>query len=117
MLPVVICPSLVPGTLQSLCSPRVTRSVGDGCLPLQLGLCYSNLAWLTPTVAPNPNVELLKPSAIASHCSLAVSKAVGRGLSPFPSHEAWREWHPAQDIPSHWQANVQASRLELLAVS
>ena len=78
-------------------------------------------AWLTPAVSPvtpHPNVELIKPAAFASsipavsHHSLAVSKAVGQarqGWSPVPSHEASREWHPAQDIPS--QANVQAGEV------
>ena len=67
--------------------------------------------------SPHPNIELIKPAALASfisavsHRSLAVSKAVGQGWSPVPSHEAWREWHwhPAQDIPS--QANVQAGEV------
>ena len=64
---------------------------------------------------PHPNVELIKPAAVASsisafsHCFLAVSKAVGQGWSPVPSHKAWREWHPAQDILS--QANVQAGEI------
>ena len=41
-LPVVICPWLVPATLQSVCSSSV--SVRDGSLQLQLGLGDSNRA-------------------------------------------------------------------------
>ena len=66
---------------------------------------------------PHPNAVLIKPAAVASsipsvsHSSLVVSKAVtvGQGWSPVPSHEAWREWHPAQDVPS--QAKVQAGEV------
>ena len=106
---VVIFPSLLPATLHSVCSPPA--SVRDGLL-LQLRLCHSNPAWLTPAITPYPKNALIKPAAVASsipavsHSSLAVSKAVGLGWSPVPSHEAWREWRPAQDVPS--QAKVQA---------
>ena len=34
---------------------------------------------------------------------------MGQGWSPVPSHEAWREWYPAQDVPS--QAKVQAGEV------
>ena len=59
--------------------------------------------------------DLIKPAAVASsipavsHSSLAVSKAVGQCWSPVPSHKAWREWHPAQDVPR--QAKVQAGEV------
>ena len=68
-----------------------------------------------PCSNAHPNVELIKSAAIAScipavsHPSLAGSKAVGQGWSPVPLHEAWREWLPAQDIPS--KANVQAGEV------
>ena len=34
---------------------------------------------------------------------------MGQGWNPLPSHEAWCEWQPAQDIPS--QAKVQAAEV------
>ena len=113
--PVVIFqgPSLLSATLHSVCSPLA--SVRDGSLPLQLRLSDSNSVWLTPAVTPHPNVDLIKACCrcqihpAVSHSSLAVSKAVGQGWSPVPLHEAWREWHPAQDVPS--QAKVQAGEV------
>ena len=82
---------------------------------MQLRLGESNPAWLSPAVTPHPNVDLIKPAAVASsipavsHSSLPVSKAAGQGWSPVPSHEAWREWHPAQDVPR--QVKVQAGEV------
>ena len=108
-----ITPDFLPATLHSVCSPPA--SVRDGSLPLQLRLGDSNPAWLSPAVTPHPIVYLIKPAAVASsipavsHSSLAVSKAVGQCWSPVPSHEAWREWHPAQDVPR--QAKVQAGEV------
>ena len=87
----------------NVCSPRA--SVRDGCLPLQLGLGDSNPAWLTPAEMPHPNVELIKPAAVASSIPAVCFQNYGAGWSPVPSHEACREWRPAQDIPI--QANVQ----------
>ena len=107
-----ITPNFLPATLHSVCSPPA--SVRDGSLPLQLRLGDSNPAWLSPALTPHPNVDLIKPAAVASsipavsHSSLAVSKAVGQCWSPVPLHKAWREWHPAQDVPR--QAKVQAVR-------
>ena len=97
-------------TLHSVCSPPA--SVRDGRLPLQLRLSDSNPAWLTPAITPHPNVDLIKPVAVASsipavsHSSLAVSKAVGQCWSPVPSHEAMREWSPVQDVPSQAKAHA-----------
>ena len=105
-------PLALPCDASESMSPRA--SVGDGCLPLQLGLSDSNPAWTTPAITPYQIVELIKPAAVATtcqahsccRCSLSVTNAVGQGWSPVFLHEAWRQWHPAQDIPS--QANVQA---------
>ena len=81
------------------------------------GASKRNPAWLNPAIMPHPSVELIKPAAVASsipavsNSTLAVCKAVVKGWSPVPLHEAcqWREWHPAHDIPS--QANVQAGEV------
>ena len=85
---VVIFPSLLPATLHSVCSPLRLASVRDGSVLLQPSLGDSNPEWLSPAVTPHPNVDLIKPAAVASsipavsHSSLVVSKAVGQGWGP-----------------------------------
>ena len=110
---VVIFASFLPATFHSVCSSLARFR--HGCLSLQLRLSDSNPALLTPAVAPHPNVDFIKPAAVAStipagsHRPLAVPKAVGQGWRPVPSHEAWRERCPAQDVAS--QAKVQAGEV------
>ena len=43
-------------------SSSFTRSLPS---PL-LSLCHSDFAWLTPSVAPHPEVELIEPASVAS---------------------------------------------------
>ena len=55
-----------------------------------LSLCHSDFAWLTPSVAPHPEVELIEPTSVASApagislSSITISKRLGNVGCGFP---------------------------------
>jgi hypothetical protein len=71
-----------------------------------LGFFHSDLAWLTSSVAPHPEVELIEPTSVASAqagislSSIAIAKRMGQGGSWVPTQVARHQWHTAQHIAS-----------------
>ena len=71
-----------------------------------LSLCHSDFAWLTPSVAPHPEVELIEPTSVASApagislSSITISKQIGQRGVLVSTHVArhWHQWHTAQHI-------------------
>ena len=69
-----------------------------------LSLCHSYFAWLTPSVAPHPEVELIEPTSVASApagislSSITISKRIGQGGVRVSTHVARHQWHTAQHM-------------------
>ena len=69
-----------------------------------LSLCHSDFAWLTPSVAPHPEVELIEPTSVASApagislSAITISKRIGQGGVWVSTHVALHQWHTAQHI-------------------
>ena len=90
-------------------------ALGNTSLALLLSLGDSNPVWLPAAITPHPDIELIKPTAIAgpfaavSHCPLAATKAIGQGWSPVSTHEALYECYSAQHILS--SGNIQGGEV------
>ena len=69
-----------------------------------LSFCHSDFAWLTPSVAPHPEVELIEPTSVASapagisSSSITISKRIGQRGVRVSTHVARHQWHTAQHI-------------------
>ena len=81
-----------------------------------LSLCHSDFAWLTPSVAPHPEVELIEPpTSVASApagislSSITISKRIGQRGVRVSTHVAWHQWHTAQHIA--WPAQIKARQV------
>jgi hypothetical protein len=92
-------------------SSSFTRSLPS---PL-LSLCHSDFAWLTPSVAPHPEVELIEPTSVASApagislSSITISKRIGQRGVRVSTHVARHQWHTAQHIA--WPAQIEARQV------
>ena len=101
-------PTLPPAPLQCLRCP--SSSIPCTFLAPLLSLRHSDMAWLTPAIAPHPDVELVQPTSVASplagigHSSMAVfAKTMGHGGRPVSSHKARHHWHTTQHVLSPTQ--------------
>ena len=69
-----------------------------------LSFCHSDFAWLTPSVAPHPEVELIEPTSVSSaparisSSSITISKRIGQGGVRVSTHVARHQWHTAQHM-------------------
>ena len=69
-----------------------------------LSSCQSYLAWLSPSVQPHPEVDLIEPTSVASApagislSSIMIAKRMGQGGSRVPTQVARHQWHTAQHI-------------------
>ena len=69
-----------------------------------LSFFHIDLAWLTSSVAPHPEVELIEPTSVASPqagislSSIMIAKRMGQGGSRVPTQVARHQWHTAQHI-------------------
>ena len=91
-----------------------------------LSFFHIDLAWLTSSVAPHPEVELIEPTSVASPqagislSSIMIAKRMGQGGSRVPTQVARHQWHTAQHIANLAQIEAwmvgAAQRLALLKI-
>ena len=70
----LICPSILPGR-ESRRRFIVSAALLQASEMVAFCLGGSNPAWLTPAVTPHPNVDLIKPAAVASLSSIPALSA------------------------------------------